>query len=802
MSADSDTSGIATPTSDIDAQIEAKQRILLSAITSGLQAVGSALRLPADQVNDIVKIVTTHQEKHGESLSLEEWLGAARLMAFSSQSQEHVMNVAIAMTFLRQSGRQDVVVSPNDLDKVWTLIKDALQCTSLVWNIMRSAQGLHAIPLWSIITDGRIYELIRLHIWLPDGVRADPSWAIHMHQPFAQSWILAGEGTDQTFDVTPAEGDNATHAEYRVRWEDTDDKGSDKAYKTHSKSSTITNTGKLVRVQSREPELHTRNMSYHIPSGVYHKTDVEPDYIHATILFFDSSRGYTDDAPVIGPISQKEFTHDRKPANLNVADVANIIANLRSWEVFHETGLRLSDWGEWEEALGSYRSALHTCHNNNWLDRPRYKHVSLGAIGKMYRMLGRYAQASECLEEAVLDTPQTRFRVDCAGELAVVYRHMDRLDDCKRAAQDQYDGAKQLHLEKFACRAIGSLGMVNYQLYLLNQDASLLETAISQLTERIERAQQIGDMVLESIGYSRLSLCYMAKGDAEKAVEMGQKNFDLMCMQNDATKVGFAKAFFGRALLFAGQKDKAVALFNSSRGSPPIVALCKEISSEHRQYIVEIIDAGADLKLRDEQGYSALECAVYNGDNETAKIIEQGLRAQILSEGGDIEEQLTQFQYEATLRKGYREIFQDELRPVLLGANNSSALQTLRQTYATSLAEDSEKRNTFDGLKFVTYADFLRCGQLPRSDAGYTRASAEQIEGYLDPYILFFSYRWIAKSPSMQTSAFSPDDEDRTQYKRMLRAIELFLHLHREVNRDELCIWIVSWPSSQLRDKS
>jgi tetratricopeptide (TPR) repeat protein len=616
--------------------------------------------------------------------------------------------------------------------------------------------------------------------------------AIHMHQPFAQSWILAGEGTDQTFDVTPAKGNNATHAEYRVGWKASDDKGSDKAYKTHCKSSTITNTGKLVCVQPRESELHTRNMSYYIPDGVFHKTEVEHDALHATILFFDSSRGYTDDAPVVGPISQKESTHERKPANLSVVDVANIITNLRSWEVLHETGLRFSDRGEWEEALGSYRTALHMCHNNAWLDHPRYKHVSLGAIGKMYRMLGLYYQASECLEDTVFNTPQTRFRIDCAGELANVYRHMDRLDDCKRVAQDQYYGAKQLNLDKFACRAVGTLGMVNYQLYLLNQDSSLLETAISQLTERVERAQQIGDIVLESIGYSRLSLCYMAKGDPEKAVQMGQKNFDLMCMQQDTTKIGFAKAFLGRALLFAGQKDKALELFDSPLGCPPIVALCKEISNEHRQYIIEIIDAGANLKLRDKQGYSALECAVYNGDDETTKIIEQGLRAQISRERGNVEEQLTQFQYEATLRKGYRYVFQDELRPILLGASNSSTLQTLRQTYAASLAEDSEKRNTFDGLKYVTYDDFLRSGQLPRSDAGYTRESAKRKEGRPEPYILFFSYRWIAKAPSAQTSIFSPDDEDRTQYKRMLSAVEQFLNLHRDVDRDQLCIWIVS----------
>ncbi len=106
-----------------------------------------------------------------------------------------------------------------------------------------------------------------------------------------------------------------------------------------------------------------------------------------------------------------------------------------------------------------------------------------------------------------------------------------------------------------------------------------------------------------------------------------------------------------------------MVLFNEPHGCSPIIALTKEISGEHRRYIQEMIDVGADLKLRDEQGYSALECAVYNGDTKTTEIIEQGLKTQIKREG---KEQLKLFKYEATLRKGYRDIFQDELRPVLL----------------------------------------------------------------------------------------------------------------------------------------
>jgi tetratricopeptide (TPR) repeat protein len=790
-SEDSDISGIATPTSELDAQIEAKQRILLSAITVGLQAVRSALKLPDDDIHVIVKIITAGQESHVEGLSLTEWLDAATLLALD-ETQQQILNVAIALAFMRESGRQDVVVSPADLDQVWSLVRDALRCTSLTWTIMRSAQGLHAIPLWSIIEDGHIQELIRLHIWLPDGVRADPEWAIHKHQPFAQSWILAGEGTDHTFSVAPGDGDNATHAEYTVVWKERDDKESDRAYKVHSKSSTIINTGKLVCVLPKDHAFHTRNMSYHVPEGIYHKTEVESDALHATILFFDAYRGYSHDAPVIGPITQKAYTTDRKPANLSVADVANIIGDLRRWEVFLETGSRHSNSGEWEEALRAYRTALHVCQNNDWLDLPRYKHVTLGRIGHMYRMLGLNEHACECLEQTVLGTPQSRFRVECAGELATVYRHMDRLEDSKQVCEEQYFAAKQLKLEKFTARAVGTLGMVNYQLFLLNQDQALLENAISQLEERVQRAQLLEDVTLEAIGQGRLALCYMAKQDHEQAIRTAQKNYELMYMQHDSTKKGFAKVFLGRALLAAGRKDDALALFNTPLDCPPIIALCKEISAEHRQYIIELIAAGADLQLRDDYGYSALECAVYNGDEETAKIIEQGLRAQLASEGGNVEEKITQYQYEATLRKGYRDIFQDKLRPVLLEASKGSTLQNLRQTYALTLAEDDDKLKTFDNFKYVRYSDFLRCGRLPRSNDGYTQDPARKKEAHQDPFVLFFSYRWIATDPGVQAFEGSPDDSNHTQYKRMLRAIEQFLDLHHEVDREQLCIWIVS----------
>jgi tetratricopeptide (TPR) repeat protein len=698
------------------------------------------------------------------------------------------------LAFLQECGRQGVSVSGADLDQVWLVIKDALQHPSLNWTMTRSAQGLLAIPLWSIVVDGRIEELFRAHIWLPDGVRADPSLAIHLHQPFAQSWILAGEGTDYVFDVTPSDEKGATHAEYLVGWKGKDDKESNKAYNIHNKSSTATNTGRLVRVVPAQTRTHTRNMSYCVPAGAFHRSEVEPDVLHATIFFFDSSRGYVPDAAVIGPISRAPFTHERIPPAISTPDAADLISDLRNWEMLHEEGQQFSDEGQWEEAIRAYRTALHICNRQSWLNLPRYTHYTLGRIGHMYRMLGLNDQACASLEEAVIDTPLTKYRVYCLGELATVYRHMTRLEDCRKASEDQYNTAKILNLDKFACRAIGILGMVNYQLFQLNEDRHLLTTAIRQLEERIDRAQQIEDVVLEAIGHGRISLCYIAQGSYQKAIDAAQRNFDLMQLQGDATKRGFASAFLGRTLLLVGRKVEALALFNTSYGCPPIVALCREISDEHRQYIVEMIEAGADLTLQDEHGYTALECAIYHGDEPTAKIVEAALHVQLAREGSDVEQQIQRFRYEATLRKGYRDVFQDRLRPVLLAAkdDSSSHLNDLRKAYATCLSADPMKQVTFDRLKYVTYSDFLSSNRLPRSNNGYTQDCTENSEVIKDPFILFFSYRWIAKDPGAQAIGDSPDDIHHMQYQRMLRAIKLFLERHPTIDRKQMCIWLVS----------
>ena len=137
-------------------------------------------------------------------------------------------------------------LTTTDLTSAWSLIRGALTSLLLtrpLCSTSRSAQGFLTVPLCSLLKDGNIDELFRLHAWLPDRQRGNPELAIHSHQPFGQSWILAG--IHYSYKVAPAPGPEvATHAEHVIAWDDS--KKLDSTYKAHQTSCTVKNTQTLV----------------------------------------------------------------------------------------------------------------------------------------------------------------------------------------------------------------------------------------------------------------------------------------------------------------------------------------------------------------------------------------------------------------------------------------------------------------------------------------------------------------------------------------------------------------------------
>ncbi|OJJ30811.1 hypothetical protein ASPWEDRAFT_44796 [Aspergillus wentii DTO 134E9] len=773
-----------------------------SSLLRVLQGIVVATKLPQSKTEPLVQCfsggVTGTDIRPADrelSLSVGKWRDEVYSIPEENKSEkdglQHLSNLAIGIAFLREQGRQSQdAVTGTELATVWEMVHGALTSALLSqpqFQASRSAQGFLAVPLCSLIENGNISELFRLHVWLPDGQRGAEAFAVHSHQPFAQSWILAGEGVDHSFNVEGVTDEAmSTHAEYRLAWNDGKNTGA--SYKTHQISSTVVRSGRMVRVIPTGSKVHTRDMSYTIPAAVFHQTTVQPDTLHATLFFFDASRGFVKDAPVLGPKDMESSTQLRDPAGVTPAALATMVEAVRAWEILMDQGQAHSERAEWEHALRSFSHALSLCGPASKLPNPdSYNHIVLARLGYTNRRFGRYEKAEGYLEAALQGLGSTPLHVEVSGELGVVYRHMNRLEDAKRAFEKQYEISKALNLERATCRAIGNLGMVNYQC-----SQEMLDLAIEQLKERVERAELIKrstapeqrsePTVWKTIGLSRLSLCYTAKGLKKEATDAASEALKAALDMHDPTVTAMSQFFYGRALLLDGQKKEALQHFNPVGTCTPAMALCKEPSDEHLVHLREVVDAGANMDLVDEHGYSALDYAVFCGSKPAEEVVLDGLRRQFLEQ---TENELLNRKSEARIRKCYRELFQEHLRPVLLDSDGADRLQHLRRVYAETLAADKEKSAVFDGFKFVWFSDFVLNGRLPRSNHGLTQHLKDLTPDKVPDYVVFISYRWIGDG----TAIPCPDDNNHSQYQRMIQAVNQFL-ASSSVNAEKLGIWL------------
>ncbi|KZL71913.1 peroxisomal catalase [Colletotrichum tofieldiae] len=297
-----------------------------------LRGVAQAAKLSEAEVEPIIqrlssltgRLTFTGWQAFFESLTLDEKNNTLHLTS---------LGLALAVSFLRETARHNQAASPDELDQCWGMVYRAIASKDPpVFTAARSAQGFLSIALCSLVKDGSIDELFRLHVWLPDGRRGNSDFRLHSHQPFAQSWILAGEGVDHAWKVEqvgdPAE---ATHAGYALAWDDGN--GQNKAYKTHQSSSTVKNTGKLFKATETHSEVHRRASTYSIPAAAFHTSEVAPDALHATIFFFDSYRGFIKDAGVLGPKDKDSYTQLRDPAGISPCELAEAVEVARSREL-------------------------------------------------------------------------------------------------------------------------------------------------------------------------------------------------------------------------------------------------------------------------------------------------------------------------------------------------------------------------------------------------------------------------------------------------------------------------------------
>lgn len=165
-------------------------------------------------------------------------------------------------------------------------------------------------------------------MWLPDGQRGNHEISIHAHQPWAQTWILAGGNTNFSYTVEPVENpDLASHAEYALTWDDGVVSGG--SYATHQKSSSLKNTSNLVRARVVSEEIQKPGMSYIIGANCYHASKVERERVNATLFFFDGEREFWKDARVLGPKEGESYCQRRDPAGHTAKELAEVVDELR-----------------------------------------------------------------------------------------------------------------------------------------------------------------------------------------------------------------------------------------------------------------------------------------------------------------------------------------------------------------------------------------------------------------------------------------------------------------------------------------
>ncbi|KAF2830273.1 hypothetical protein CC86DRAFT_342904 [Ophiobolus disseminans] len=347
------------------------------------------------------------------------------------------------------------------------------------------------------------------------------------------------------------------------------------------------------------------------------------------------------------------------------------------------------------------------------------------------------------------------------------------------------------------------------------QDPAFLQEAIDKMNERVSlsralqeraKAEDPGSRYLglgqtwESVGLSRLAVLYVAAGDTGKAVAAARE-----CRRRqtnkDPTVSAFSAFFLGNALWHDGQKDAALQAWNvpPETTSPP-TALCKEPSEEHNGYLKFMADAGVDFDISDEHGFSALDYAILGDSKDavaTVPIVEGALKraidSRIRSEKRGLSEDEIQKQVneaiaykkrQAELRRLYRTVLQEQIRPELR-AKSDSTLKRLRAICSRFVTEDLKGQTMLDKFKYVRYIDFKNHQKLPRSDSGLVKVYSEadnDNHATDELFVIFFSYRWIGGDV--------PDDSKNTQWKRMISCAEAFLVQNPDVRLETLGIWL------------
>ena len=676
-----------------------------------------------------------------------------------------------------------------DARELWPLLRDTLDPElGLPVTPSRSAQGFAAFKLFARTTaEGQLGELLRLHVWLPDDMEVvDPDLAIHAHQPFAASFILCGgiENTDYVIvdmsaaSTTEAAAGSLEMAKYAVRWDGSSE------YKVHQATSTIQNTGKRVTIRPKAPTRHSPGTNYSVAAGAFHSSKLSSKRLAATVFYFDSSRGFEHDAPVLGPVARTSFTTLRAKG-FEGDPVAS------GWKLLHQVQQSVQ-WGsciakgedfvknsQLEPAKQAFFEAHQVAGSDAERDFALIKHVSV-----LWRIGDPHGEAAAIAEKVLAGKSiSDEDRVELLGELGVIYRHSSQLEKAERAISEQCELSKRIGNQRGLCRALGNLGMVYLQLGQRKKGVEMLE-------QRVSMARELGHALWEAIGLSRLSIAAYDDAKYNEALEKSLEALAVVERGQDSKAIALGKLFVARPLIQLGRIPEALEQLDSQCGpkrTTAAMALCEEPSTEHARYLREIVDAGCNVLLGDAHGYNCLDFALFAGKEGRASldIIRDALSVQLqkknAKEGllGCSAESVEEWANNASLKRGYRLLLQDHL-------NGVKEPSDVRAAYAKALQSNPDLAAIFDDMKALPLTKFRLHGTIPRSNEGVTVRVSE--DDMVD-HVIFISYRWRQTLRQTAYGKPSPDDELKTQFRRMVSSAETLVKQQRW-DENKVGLWV------------
>jgi hypothetical protein len=433
------------------------------------------------------------------------------------------------------------------------------------------------------------------------------------------------------------------------------------------------------------------------------------------------------------------------------------------------------------------------------------------------------------------------------GELGVVYLRQGLSDKVKQLFNEQHALSVQIAEKARAagperrkaawraggliCRAVGYKGILAYQPAVPNfydggtVNKALLDEAIEFNTERVQRAEVLlGEIVDEDttlkkeimantrhcVALDSLTLCYSILGEPAKSSGCGKKSLEVG-KSFDPTIQALGRFYYGLALDHNEKRKEAMEqwkMFGEGNRCTAAIALCKEPSDENIEWLKQLVRRKVPMSTYDEQGYSALYYAVMGNSAEMEAVVAEGFRQELLD--SDLTEEEAEIYVEARKteahrRRENRSIFQRSFRPFLranalpdprvvgesqqASGKSKACIRQLRHEYMNLLVSSGRARLTFDQFEYILLSDFrTKLGKLPRLGSGEDVVLISQLTHTYDtqkddPYIVFFSYRWLGQA--------APDDESHTQYKRMNQVIDLFLKKHPWLDPEKMGIWLV-----------